>query len=319
MHSRRLGSNQLSKPVRPSRTTIHFMSLLNSLPGRIAAAPDVQALEACAQTHSTPCGAGSVIWHIWGQGPPLLLLHGGSGSWTHWVRNIESLLQAGYQVLVPDLPGCGDSASLPSGHDADAIAPWIASGLDALIGDRACDIVAFSFGALVAGFLAATHPARVRKLVLVAPPGLSAIPGPSLALRDWQAEAPGPLRLAAQRHNLLTLMISREGAGTDLAVQLHAANVERDRLRKRRLFRTDILLRTLPAVACDVWGIWGASDVLFRDRLNMLCPALSQAPGFRFLTLIPDAGHWVQYEQAARFNDAVISMLGLPPQSQTAG
>ena len=41
----------------------------------------------------------------------MLLLHGGSGSWTHWLRNIQPLVDAGRQVLVPDLPGFGDSAN----------------------------------------------------------------------------------------------------------------------------------------------------------------------------------------------------------------
>ena len=45
------------------------------------------------------------VWHVWGasDGPAVVLLHGGSGSWTHWVRNIAPLRDAGWRVLVPDL------------------------------------------------------------------------------------------------------------------------------------------------------------------------------------------------------------------------
>jgi pimeloyl-ACP methyl ester carboxylesterase len=39
---------------------------------------------------------------------PTLLLHGGTGSWTHWVRNIEPLARQ-FSVVVPDLPGMGES------------------------------------------------------------------------------------------------------------------------------------------------------------------------------------------------------------------
>jgi 2-hydroxy-6-oxonona-2,4-dienedioate hydrolase len=46
--------------------------------------------------------------------PPVVLFHGGSGSWTHWVRNIQPLVAAGRQVIAADLPGFGDSASPPS-------------------------------------------------------------------------------------------------------------------------------------------------------------------------------------------------------------
>ncbi len=44
----------------------------------------------------------------------MVLLHGGSGSWTHWIRNIPMLLACGRQVWAQDLPGFGDSASPPS-------------------------------------------------------------------------------------------------------------------------------------------------------------------------------------------------------------
>ena len=42
-------------------------------------------------------------------GEPLVLLHGGTGSWMHWMRNIEDLARD-YMLLVPDIPGSGESA-----------------------------------------------------------------------------------------------------------------------------------------------------------------------------------------------------------------
>ena len=83
---------------------------------------DLQALQAGAERLSTPCGDGELVWHRWGahdsadRGAPVVLLHGGSGSWTHWVRNIAALAQAGHSVWVPDLPGFGDSSPPPDGQ-----------------------------------------------------------------------------------------------------------------------------------------------------------------------------------------------------------
>ena len=54
---------------------------------------------------------GTMMWHVWGEAPgkpTLLLFHGGSGSWIHWIRNVLPLSQA-YQVYAADLPGLGDS------------------------------------------------------------------------------------------------------------------------------------------------------------------------------------------------------------------
>src|SRR5690606_34848395 len=91
-----------------------------------------RALATRARVARTPCGSGALIWHIWGEGPPLVLLHGGSGSWTHWIRNIPALVDAGFSVFVPDLPGFGDSAAPPDGEDADACIEPLACGLQEL-------------------------------------------------------------------------------------------------------------------------------------------------------------------------------------------
>ena len=51
----------------------------------------VAALDRASTRRTTSSDAGTLVWRIWGSGPPLVLLHGGTGSWMHWVRNIEDL------------------------------------------------------------------------------------------------------------------------------------------------------------------------------------------------------------------------------------
>jgi pimeloyl-ACP methyl ester carboxylesterase len=81
-----------------------------------------------------------MVWHTWGQATrrpelaPLVLLHGGSGSWMHWLRNIPALVDSGRWVLVPDLPGFGDSAVPAGGSDADALPEPMEQGLNMLVG-----------------------------------------------------------------------------------------------------------------------------------------------------------------------------------------
>ncbi|MBN8494394.1 MAG: alpha/beta hydrolase [Burkholderiales bacterium] len=273
--------------------------------------PEVTALQQRASVLHTPCGDGTLVWHRWGtpSQPPLLLLHGGSGSWTHWVRNIDALAAAGWQVLVPDMPGFGDSAAPPDGHDADVLPGWLEQGLHALLGPQPVACVGFSFGGLVAGLWAQAQPARLARLVLVGCPGLSAELLPPLPLQRWDSLPPGPARTAAHRHNLLTLMLARPESATPLAVALHAANVERDRLRRRRLMLTDALCLVLPTLRCPLHGIWGGQDVLYRHRLPLVQQVLSTAPGFGGLQVLPDAGHWVQFEAADAFNAALAGAL----------
>ena len=275
---------------------------------------EVVALQRTARRIETPCGAGALVWHRWGpqDAPPVLLLHGGSGSWTHWVRNIEPLARAGWQVLVPDLPGFGESAAPPDGHDADVLPAWLERGLQTLVGDAPLPLVGFSLGGLVAGLWAKDVPARMARLVLVGSPGLSAERLPPLDLRRWDALPAGEARDAVHRHNLLTLMLAQPASATPLAVALHAANVERDRLRRRRLMLTDALRPVLDGLRCPLHGLWGAQDVLYAHRLPLVEQALSRAPGFVSLELLPQAGHWVQFEAAEAFNAALARALSRP-------
>jgi hypothetical protein len=95
------------------------------------ASPDpaatVDAMARAARKHETPCGDGTMVWRVWGDGEPLVLLHGGSGSWTHWIRNIPELSRH-YELWVPDIPGLGSSAMPPKPWTPDSIADVAVAG-----------------------------------------------------------------------------------------------------------------------------------------------------------------------------------------------
>lgn len=242
--------------------------------------------------------------------PPVVLLHGGSGSWTHWVRNIDALRAGGRQVLAADLPGFGDSDLPPRGGDADALVEPLAQALQQLAAGRCVDLVGFSFGGLTAGLLAAEHPGVVRQLVLVGAPAMGLPGGPALDLRAWRHLADPQARDQVHRHNLATLMV-HDATGIDAAMlALHRANMVRDRMLRRRLSRTDILARTLVQVRCPVSAIYGAQDALYRGNLDGLRAAYAAAaPRFAGLAVIADAGHWAPYERADAFNRTLRDVL----------
>ncbi|MFC5524092.1 alpha/beta fold hydrolase [Polaromonas jejuensis] len=278
--------------------------------------PDAaQTLLATATRMDTPCGTGQLVWHVWGQTnahpglAPVVLFHGGSGSWTHWLCNVPALVASGRQVLVPDLPGFGDSAVPLQGNDADALPEPLEQGLQLLLGERACELVGFSFGGMVAGFLAERFPARVVRLVIVGAPGLGIDPLRSIRLRAWRHLPEVAQREAVHRGNLAALMLYRPEAVTETALQLHVANVMRDRMKGRRLSRTDALRRSLAQVQCRVDAIYGREDALYRGEAEALATALQQAPHFRSLTWIEDAGHWVQFERHHAFDEALRKVL----------
>lgn len=271
--------------------------------------PEAAALLERARVLRTPCGEGELVWHLWGStehSPPLVLLHGGSGSWTHWVRNIGPLLERGHSIIAPDLPGFGDSALPPGGGDADVMPAVLEQGLQVLVGTRPCDLMGFSFGAMVAGLWARAEPGRVRRLALVAPPGLGRPAIEPIKPRAWRHLAEGSQRQAAHRHNLRELMLHHEASVTPQACQLQQLNAQRDRLPHRRLSRTDVLAQALEQVSLDVHVIYGEQDRYYRHQIAEIEAVLRKCPGFVGMIPVADAGHWVQFERPDAFQ-AVLS------------
>jgi 2-hydroxy-6-oxonona-2,4-dienedioate hydrolase len=250
-----------------------------------------------------------MVWHVWGNGAPLVLLHGGFGSWTHWLRNIPALA-ARHRVIAADLPGTGDSAEAPAPYSAESIAAIVADGLRQLLepGERFA-LAGFSFGGLIGGHVAAGFGEACRNLVLVGAGGLGLPRGPRPELRSWRHLSDPAERLAAHRDNLALLMLADAGKIDTLAIHLQAENAARGRTRSPPIARTDTLARVLPRVAARIAGIWGERDVTAMHDLPARARLLrSIQPGAPFL-VIAGAGHWVQYEAAEAFDAALLSVL----------
>ena len=103
-----------------------------------------------------------------GEGRPLVMIHGLTGSTANWGRNIEALSSRA-EVYALDLINMGQS-DRQAGLDASlsATADRVAAWMDAVGLDEA-DIAGHSHGGAVAMMLAARHPDRVRSLMLFAP------------------------------------------------------------------------------------------------------------------------------------------------------
>ena len=261
-----------------------------------------QALLAQSRRVQTPCGAGVMVWRCWGEGVPVVLLHGGSGSWTHWIRNIPTLVACGRQVWAPDLPGFGDSAIPPGSGDADAVVGPLALGLREAVGPGPHEIAAFSFGSLVAVLLAAQHPGLLARLLLVGLPVLPLHHGRGVALPPMRAAITLENRAARHRANLAAIMIHQAWRIDNDTVALQAANVVRDRMRSRKLVTTDACAVAVRALPCEFECVWGSEDVLYRDRWAEVFAACQSSPQCQGVALVLDAGHWVQYERAEAFN-----------------
>ena len=274
----------------------------------------LQRLEKTAKRVDIPFdGAGnSVAWRCWGCGPAVVLLHGDYGSWTHFIRNIEPLAER-YQLLVPDMPGYGDSG-LPVLQDLVVDSAQImADGVDALIGDDAdYDIIGFSYGGIHAGHMAAIHRGRVRRVVLIGAGGMG-VDAPveyKRPMKRLSRDMDWPTRREIHRNNLAGVMFNDERVVDDLSLHLQDSNTARTRIRARGIPESDILLRALPDASAAFFGIWGVEDVYSLGDVPAREAILRTfKPDMDFRTL-NDTGHWVMYEAPDAVNDMLFDMLG---------
>lgn len=283
---------------------------LASLPDFLPAS--LAAELAGAQRVTTETDGVRTLWHVWGKAdrPVVVLLHGGSGSWTHWVRNIAPLHQAGWRVLVPDLPGFGDSDLPPGATDVPQLLVHLHAGLQQLAPQGPVQVVGFSFGGMAGALWLADYPDDAQSLVLVGAPGLGLSAPQRTALKGWRHLKTTEQRMAVHRHNLMALMFERAESLDALALALHAANVARDRLPRRRLSATPIVADALSRVRARVSAIYGEHDALYRGRLAEVREALPRwTPHWGQWHTVPGAGHWVGYEAAAAFNTALQAQL----------
>ena len=283
--------------------------------------PALAAALAGGQRVQTACEGVHTVWHTWGapERPALVLLHGGSGSWTHWVRNIAPLVGAGWRVLVPDLPGFGDSELPPGCTDVPPLPAHLHAGLQQLAPQGPVQIVGFSFGGMTAALWLADHPLDAQALVLVGAPGLGLTVPERIPLKGWRHLPTAEQQDAVHRHNLMALMFESQDSLDGLALALHAANVARDRMPRRRLSSTPIVAEALPRVQARVSAIYGEHDALYRHRLAEVGQALPRwAPCWGQWHVVPGAGHWVMYEAHEAFHAALTQVLQDPHQAAAA-
>jgi pimeloyl-ACP methyl ester carboxylesterase len=254
-----------------------------------------------------PVGERVVSWRRFGQGPALLLLHGGHGSWLHWIRTIETM-SAHYTVWVPDMPGYGESSSPPE-NSLPSLASLLASSLAQLLpNDSALSIVGFSFGGLVAAQLALSRAAVV-KLVLLGPAGHDGERRPRGSLINWRFAYKSSDHVAleaAMRHNLLCQMLHLDASVDAIAVEVHTQSCIHTRFHSRHISRSKLLMPLLAQISCPVTLIWGEHDVTADPYA--LREQLSANRVIRNVHIVPNSGHWVQYEAASQVNALMLAL-----------
>lgn len=279
-----------------------------------AAHATIAHFDARASRHDVEHQGIRVRWRRFGpeQGvlPPLVLLHGGHGSWLHWLRNIDAL-SVDRALWLPDMPGFHDSdvprAAAPGEDALDPLLDALGGSLDALIGaGTPIDLGGFSFGGLTAARFAARRGA-VRKLALMGSGGHGTLRRMSTQMINWRAAPDRDAEIAALRHNLAALMLHDPAALDPLAFAIHDISCHGTRLRSKEISLAGGLQRALAAHEGPQLLVWGEFDVT-ADPRPLVAQLAALHPQRRAL-VVDGAGHWVQYERAEETNRVLLGFL----------
>ena len=267
-----------------------------------------------------------------GAGPPVVLLHGFPDFWYGWRLQIPALVEAGYRVVAPDLPGYNESEAPPDrrGYTTAALAETLAALIEAAAGETVV-LVGHDWGGVLAWRLAAHRPDLVRRLVIMNAPHPRVFARllwtTSQLRKSWYAfffQLPRlPERLLAGSDLAVLERVWRTG------VRRREAVTDEDIARYRRAFERPGVLTAALAYYRMAWRlplgrasavagtgrvdvptlvIWGERDrhldVRNLDGLEEWVPDLT-------VERIPEAAHWVQLDRPDEVN-ALLVGFGRP-------
>ncbi|MCW2951410.1 MAG: alpha/beta hydrolase fold protein [Conexibacter sp.] len=252
-----------------------------------------------------------------GEGPPMVFIHGLSGSWQNWLETLPHFARS-HRVVAFDLPGFGASgmpAELPI--SISGYARIVDELCDALAIDAAA-VVGNSMGGFIAAELAISFPQRVERLVLVSAAGLSSDSmrrEPLLtsarvlaATSSWTASK---LESFARRPGLRRLALRYVFHRPDRLPAALAFEQMKGSGKPGFVPALDALLsypirNRIPQIACPTLIVWGTHDRLVPVRdaseFERLIPDARKV-------VFPETGHASMLERPARFNALLDSFV----------
>ena len=243
-----------------------------------------------------------------GEGPPLMLLHGGLSDSREWRRQLEELSDE-FTVVAWDAPGCGQSSDPPETFRLPEYADCLAAFIDAL-GLGQPHVLGLSFGAGLALELYRRHPTVPRTLVLASAYAgwAGSLPAGVVEQRLQQvlreADLPPVQVVPGYIQGLFTESAPAELIDEVVAImsEFHPAGVRAMAL----AFAEADLRDVLPCINVPTLLLYGDADR--RSTLSVAEELRARIPTSR-LVVMHGVGHQSNIEAAERFNTEVRSFL----------
>jgi pimeloyl-ACP methyl ester carboxylesterase len=259
-----------------------------------------------------------------GSGPPVVFIHGLSGSWQNWLEQLP-VFARDHRVIAFDLPGFGAS-QMPREKITISGYGRFVEALLAELDVSSAAVVGNSMGGFIGIELALRFPERVERLVLVSAAGLSiqylrneralavlgVIGNRLAAYSGWLASRSDALaRRPVARRAIFGIVAHRPDRlpGPLVAEQVRGSGKPGFLPALDAL--TDYPIRDrLGEIACPTLIVWGAADKLVpardADEFARLIPNSRKV-------IWPETGHVAMLERPEAFNALVQAFLAEEP------
>jgi pimeloyl-ACP methyl ester carboxylesterase len=226
----------------------------------------------------------NLYYETYGQGKPLLLIHGNGGSIRDWRYQIPYFSKT-YKVIAVD--------SRAQGKSLDSIDvlnyEMMADDFDALLTHLKIDsayVIGWSDGGINGLLLAIRHPEKVKKLAIT---GANLVPGTSAISEDG---------IKAISADLAKLRSANQDAATKNTIKLlHMMEIE-----------PHIPLTDLQKIKCPVLVMGGDFDVIKPAHTLQIFENIPQA----YLWIFPESGHGTVHRYKNEFNNKVLHFFTHP-------
>ena len=262
------------------------------------------------ETKMVHVGDIDIAYKTFGEGEPLLLIMGFSGTMDIWPPSILKELSAHYQVIIFDNRGMGKTTASDKEFTLELFADDTAGLLDALNISRA-HVLGWSMGTEIAQELALDYPDKVDKLILYAADcGGSEQILPTKEVLEKLYNTSGTPRERGER--IIKLLFPKQwleehpDPRTYFPVPTEtssAANIERQAEAEEKWNGT---YSRLPQITQDTLLIAGTDDVVTPPKNSFIIG--ERIPG-AWIVQLKGGGHGVMYQEPDKFSRIVLTFL----------
>ena len=273
--------------------------------------------------HQVTTSPGEVAVAETGEGPVLVMLHGGgpgASGVANYHQNLPALARR-FRVVLPDQPGFGGSyrpteADLDERSITQITVDTLFQALDQL-GLERFHLLGNSLGGAAALAMAQTRPDRVAGLVLMAPGGgwLPSSPTPTegqkAMFRYFNDGGPSENKMA---DFIRTMVFDHKQFGADLVKARYEASLDESHIEFYHRYNAafakrhgmDPLWKDLHKISSPTLLLWGRDDrTITLDGAQIMLKQIRNVQ----LHVFGNCGHWVQMERQREFERLVTDFL----------